>query len=368
MRPTAGNAALRPDQKRSRSASLCEQRMSVAPLARITSIIFSISCATSSREPYDSARRIASASRSYPAFPKPSTALVASLSIIPTPAGTMPAPMIAATASPALSTSAKEATTTWASSGLGSSFTATSIVIASSPSDPVTSARRSNPGASSASLPRSSTSPSIVITRTFATLCTVSPYVRQWTPPEFSATLTPIEQASVPARRQLVTACPYLQLSHGPDLLPGRRGAARRRGRGRHRGAGPAGHAACLRRTLHRGVGAGLRARGPRGAFDHRRAHAAFIRRRFRRLGDGRQARGREPARAFRRRAGRPRRPLLRDSGADPRPLRGRLPRRAAGARRPRPGGQGRRRHVAGARLRRDRESGDRVPDDRDLL
>ena len=31
--------------------------------------------------------------------------------------------------------------------------------------------------------------------RTLRTLCTVSPYFRQWTPPAFSATLPPIEQA-----------------------------------------------------------------------------------------------------------------------------------------------------------------------------
>ena len=68
MRPIAGNAALRPDQKRRRSASPCEQRTSVAPLSRITRMIRSISSATSSREPSDSASRIAFASRSYVYF------------------------------------------------------------------------------------------------------------------------------------------------------------------------------------------------------------------------------------------------------------------------------------------------------------
>ena len=39
MRPTAGKAALRPDQKRSRSDSVVETRMPVAPLARSTSLM-----------------------------------------------------------------------------------------------------------------------------------------------------------------------------------------------------------------------------------------------------------------------------------------------------------------------------------------
>ncbi|MND07191.1 hypothetical protein D3C83_290150 [compost metagenome] len=57
------------------------------------------------------------------------------------------------------------------------------------------SASKSYPGASSASLPISSGSPSMLKARSFRTLCTVSPYLRQCTPPEFSATLPPIEQA-----------------------------------------------------------------------------------------------------------------------------------------------------------------------------
>ena len=55
----------------------------------------------------------------------------------------MPAPITFATASPALSTSGNDAITTCASSGLGRSFTVTSSVTASNPSDPVTSASRS---------------------------------------------------------------------------------------------------------------------------------------------------------------------------------------------------------------------------------
>ena len=107
----------------------------------------------------------------------------------------MPAAMIAATASPALTTSSNEAISTRASCGLGTSLTVASVTTASMPSEPITRASRSRPGESSASLPNSTTSPSMVRPRTRSTLCTVSPYLRQCTPPEFSAMLPPIEQA-----------------------------------------------------------------------------------------------------------------------------------------------------------------------------
>ncbi len=55
----------------------------------------------------------------------------------------MPAAITAATASPAFSTSSKEAMITRATSGLGSSFTVTSVVTASRPSEPIASASRS---------------------------------------------------------------------------------------------------------------------------------------------------------------------------------------------------------------------------------
>src|SRR5690606_41971870 len=63
------------------------------------------------------------------------------------------------------------------------------------PSEPVKRASRSNPGASKASDPNTSSSPSIVSTLSCSMLCRVSPYFRQWTPPEFYVTVTPIEQA-----------------------------------------------------------------------------------------------------------------------------------------------------------------------------
>ena len=107
----------------------------------------------------------------------------------------MPCAITLATALPADSMVAKLAMMQRASSGLGTSLTVTSVVMASIPSLPITTANRSIPGASSASEPNSTGSPSAVKPRTSSTLCNVRPYFRQCTPPEFSATLPPIVQA-----------------------------------------------------------------------------------------------------------------------------------------------------------------------------
>ena len=82
-----------------------------------------------------------------------------------------------------------------ASCGLGTSLTVTSVVTASMPSLPTIRGSKSSPGASSASPPNSTGSPSIVKPLTLSTLCSVRPYFRQCTPPEFSATLPPMVQA-----------------------------------------------------------------------------------------------------------------------------------------------------------------------------
>ena len=107
----------------------------------------------------------------------------------------IPAAISAATASPASSTSAKLAMMQRAVGGSGTSFTVTSVTTASMPSEPTTSGSRSSPGASRARLPNSTTSPALVRPRTRITLCSVRPYLRQCTPPAFSATLPPIVQA-----------------------------------------------------------------------------------------------------------------------------------------------------------------------------
>ena len=62
MRPAAPNAALRPDQKRSRCSSLFDTSTRVAPLVAIRSRTTSTSAATSAGTPSDSQSRIASAS------------------------------------------------------------------------------------------------------------------------------------------------------------------------------------------------------------------------------------------------------------------------------------------------------------------
>ena len=107
----------------------------------------------------------------------------------------MPAAITLATASPAFTISSNDAITTRATRGFGTSLTVTSVTTPSMPSDPMATASRSSPGASSASLPSSTISPSVVTIRTRSTLCTVRPYFRQCTPPEFSATLPPIVHA-----------------------------------------------------------------------------------------------------------------------------------------------------------------------------
>ena len=74
----------------------------------------------------------------------------------------MPAAMMLATASPAWRTSSKLAMMQRASCGIGSSLTVTSVMTASMPSLPTTTASRSSPAASSAALPNSTARPSAV--------------------------------------------------------------------------------------------------------------------------------------------------------------------------------------------------------------
>ena len=107
----------------------------------------------------------------------------------------IPAAITAATASPAFRISSKLAMMQRANWGLGISLTVTSVVTASMPSDPITTASKSSPATSSAAEPNSTGSPATVKPRTLRTLCNVSPYFRQCTPPEFSATLPPMVQA-----------------------------------------------------------------------------------------------------------------------------------------------------------------------------
>ncbi len=117
------------------------------------------------------------------------------LSIISSPAGIMPAAITPATAAPAWRTSSKLAMMQRASCGRGVKRRVISLTTASMPSLPTSSASRSSPGLSKAVPPRRSGSPAMVKPSTCNTLCSVRPYFRQCTPPEFSATLPPMVQA-----------------------------------------------------------------------------------------------------------------------------------------------------------------------------
>ena len=68
------------------------------------------------------------------------------------------------------------------------------VTTASVPSDPTISPSRSGPGVSASVPPRWAIVPSGITASTASTWWTVKPYFRQWAPPEFSATLPPIEQ------------------------------------------------------------------------------------------------------------------------------------------------------------------------------
>ena len=108
----------------------------------------------------------------------------------------MPAAITLATASPAWRTSSKLAMMQRATCGLGTSFTVTSTITASMPSLPTSSAQQvvagrvERLGAEGPPARRPTVKP-----RTRSTLCRVRPYLRQCTPPEFSATLPPMVQA-----------------------------------------------------------------------------------------------------------------------------------------------------------------------------
>ena len=115
--------------------------------------------------------------------------------MISMPAGTMPAAMISATACPAAATESYTAITACAISGLGKIRRVASVVMASSPSEPVSSPSKSYPAWSMPLPPTRTISPSANTTSRPRRLLVVVPYLRQCTPPEFSAMLPPIEQA-----------------------------------------------------------------------------------------------------------------------------------------------------------------------------
>ena len=118
-----------------------------------------------------------------------SAAWIVSASIISTAAGTMPAPMIADTTSPAASVDGNAASSVSTRCGRGTTRTVISVAIPSVPSRPD---ERRRAGRAAPSRSSRSASPSASTTRSAEDVVDVKPYFRQWAPPEFSATLPPI--------------------------------------------------------------------------------------------------------------------------------------------------------------------------------
>ena len=109
--------------------------------------------------------------------------------------GRIPAATIRETASPAASTEVKAASCVTTASGCRTIRRVTSTAIPSVPSEPTITPSRSGPSSPSIAVPpSSSSSPSGSTTFAPVTWLTVKPCLRQWAPPEFSATLPPIVQ------------------------------------------------------------------------------------------------------------------------------------------------------------------------------
>src|SRR3954466_7712252 len=118
---------------------------------------------------------------------------MASLSIISMAPGTTPLVTISPTASPAACVESKNATSVLTVSGTGTTRSHAFVATPSVPSEPTTAPSRPSPGAAGPG-PRSHTiSPSGSTTSSPHTYVVVKPYLKQCAPPEFSATLPPIE-------------------------------------------------------------------------------------------------------------------------------------------------------------------------------
>ena len=112
------------------------------------------------------------------------------------PAGKTPAAVTSRTASPAASMEVKSARSTATLWGLRNRRRVMAVAMPRVPSLPINAPRRSNSGASSSSPPRVITLPSGSTTSMARTWLLVTPYLRQCTPPEFSAMLPPMLQAT----------------------------------------------------------------------------------------------------------------------------------------------------------------------------
>ena len=115
--------------------------------------------------------------------------------MISIPAGRIPAAVTSRTASPAASMLVKSASSTATASGCLSKRKVIAVAMPKVPSLPMNTPRRSNEGISASGPPRVVTVPSGSTTSSSKTWLLVTPYLRQCTPPEFSATLPPTLQA-----------------------------------------------------------------------------------------------------------------------------------------------------------------------------
>src|SRR3954451_23222251 len=108
--------------------------------------------------------------------------------------GTTPRVTISPTASPAAWVESKNATSVLTVSGTGITRSHAFVATPSVPSEPTNVPSSSWPGASSPGPPSHIISPSGRTTSRPQTYVVVKPYLKQCAPPEFSATLPPIEQ------------------------------------------------------------------------------------------------------------------------------------------------------------------------------
>ena len=127
---------------------------------------------------------------------KLSVASIRALSIISIPAGTIPLEIISDAASPPSLIDGKPIKAALTTSGFLRILTVTSVTTPNNPSEPQINPIRSYPSWSKDFPPILQMVPSIITISTPKILFVVVPYFKEWTPPEFSATLPPIEHAN----------------------------------------------------------------------------------------------------------------------------------------------------------------------------
>ena len=192
----APKAALRPFQM----ASDC----TADSLSRITAgswraqiVLILVSCSSiSPGDPSTSTINKASTSVGYPALANRSQAMIAGPSMNSIATGNTPALIISETHAPATSLELKPSNMGRAPSGLRKIFNVASVTMPNCPSEPQITPRRSRPAGSRCPPPISMMSPFIKTIFTPSKLLVVTPYFKQWAPPEFIAILPAMAQAN----------------------------------------------------------------------------------------------------------------------------------------------------------------------------